>query len=68
MASCEKCWKDARGNMNLYCSLIATSRCTPEEQAGRGATECPKCGRMTVHQIVNVCMVPECDYREEEHP
>lgn len=66
MASCEKCWEDAGGNATRYSHLIATRRCTPEEQAGRRAMECPKCGRRTVHQIVNVCMVPECDYREEE--
>ena len=68
MASCERCWELSGGNADRYAELIKVNKCTPEEQAGREASKCPKCGRMTVHQLVNVCMVPECDYREPEEP
>ncbi len=69
MASCERCWREAGGNPALYQELIARRNCTPEEQAGRGAGECPVCGRRTIHQYVHVCMNPQCpEYqrREEE--
>ncbi len=58
MSACEKCWKDA----HLYAGLSVTDEyqrlinerkdnpCTPEEQAGDDAKECPSCKRMTVHQ------------------
>ncbi|MBE3040299.1 MAG: hypothetical protein IMZ62_15995 [Chloroflexi bacterium] len=68
MASCENCWEEAGGSPTRYAELIKIRKCTPEEQAGRDARQCPKCGRKTLHQIVNVCMVPECDYREVEKP
>lgn len=64
MASCEKCWADAgweamaRGcdKVDAYRRLVAERECTPEEQAGAGATECKACGRQTVHQHAGICM------------
>jgi len=60
MPSCEKCWEDAFGNPEKYRELIEERKndpCTPEEQAGEDATECPKCKRKTVHQYAKICMV-----------
>ena len=68
MPSCEKCWNDAHSRMRAtgkdqaecYRELLEERKdnpCTPEEQAGEGATECPKCKRMTVHQYAHVCMI-----------
>lgn len=79
MASCERCWADANGNGGYgyyraggrveYADLVkirngVTEReCTPEEQAGPGATECPKCYRKTMHQICrDTCMNPACGF------
>jgi len=56
MVSCEKCWRDAGGNPDEYQRLIKSRTCTPEEQAGLDATECPKCKRMAVHESVGFCM------------
>ena len=54
MSACEKCWRDAQGPYKdvreEYQRLIAERSCTPEEQAGEDATQCPKCSRMTLHQ------------------
>ena len=60
MPSCEKCWEDACGNAEKYLQLIEERKddpCTPEEQAGRDATKCTKCGRKTVHQYAKICVV-----------
>lgn len=61
MASCEKCWRDAHGDPDLYGELIAMRsgelQCTPEQQAGGvEATICGYCGRKAVHMICMVCM------------
>ena len=61
MPSCEKCWRDAGGNPEEYWRLIKFREeyniiCPPGEQAGEGATACPKCGRKAVHQYADVCM------------
>ena len=59
MASCEKCWEDANGDPKRYAELVVERlviHCTPEQQAGRGATLCPVCNRKTLHQICGVCM------------
>jgi hypothetical protein len=61
MASCERCWSEAGGNVERYMRMVETRDalghpCTPEEQAGPYAEECPKCGRKTVHQLCRVCM------------
>ncbi len=63
MASCEKCWRDADGDVDRYHRLIKARigrACTAEEQAGDAATECNECGRRTVHQYARVCMA--CGY------
>lgn len=67
MSDCEKCWSDAhlRDPHNVtakYNELIDERRsnpCTPEQQAGPNAKECPACGRLTLHQNTNECM--NCD-------
>lgn len=59
MSACEKCWRDAhRGEQfsvaDEYHRLMKERHddpCTPEEQAGPDARECPSCLRMTLHQI-----------------
>jgi len=65
MVSCEKCWRDAhRGGpcedvAKQYAELIEERKdtpCTPEEQAGEDATECPTCGRRVRHQHTGQCM------------
>ena len=65
MASCEKCWRDANrdpyGNVaDEYDRLLherAARPCTPEQQAGDDATECPRCERRTMHQYAKVCTI-----------
>lgn len=73
MASCEKCWNDSfsrsyehpyKGQTEHYHDLINERKdnpCTPEEQAGDDAKECPKCKRKTVHQHAKVCTI--CGYK-----
>ena len=52
MSACEKCWSDSRLGSDYYRLLDERKEhpCTPEEQAGPGAGQCPWCGRMTLHQ------------------
>lgn len=57
MSACEKCWADAGGNADSYSRLIVDRNvigrpplCSPEDQAGPDATECPECHRLTLHQ------------------
>lgn len=52
MSSCEKCWADSTSAAH-YHSLLKEREpnpCTPEEQAGPDAGECPACKRRTLHQ------------------
>lgn len=59
MSSCEKCWRDAGGDPHRYADLLARRAeepCTPEEQAGPDATECPSCKRRVLHQYTGECM------------
>jgi len=50
MASCEKCWKESNGDIDLYHELLKTNQCTPEEQAGgKEAGFCKICARKTIH-------------------
>jgi hypothetical protein len=68
MSSCEKCWTDAgfraasrqTSKAEEYEALMDERRdtpCTPEEQAGPEATECPRCQRRTVHQYAKQCTI-----------
>jgi hypothetical protein len=58
MSACEKCWSDAHRGPQFsvaeeYWRLLGERLehpCTPEQQAGPGALECPTCGRKTLHQ------------------
>jgi hypothetical protein len=66
MTVCEKCWRDSEYasafvESDAYLQLMlardaAGETCTPHEQAGPDATECPRCHRMTVHQYARICM------------
>lgn len=62
MSTCEQCWRDAYDphrrvtNTNRYHELVRSRSCTPEEQAGRDATECDRCHRRTRHQQTGECM------------
>ena len=64
MPSCEKCWSDSHGpfaGRGDYARLLAKRdalghTCTPEQQAGPDATECPRCHRMAAHQLCRVCV------------
>ena len=72
MASCEKCWRDAGGDPREYAVLVEMRNrtgfeCTPEEQAGCDAYECPACHRNTMHMICRVCMSSSCGYRDFKH-
>ena len=72
MASCEKCWKDAKGDPERYRELMdertgTDQECTPEEQAGgEYAGLCPQCNRKTVHCVVERCVNPVCVESEFE--
>lgn len=54
MSACEKCWLDAGGSSSAYQHLIEIrglmNPCTPEQQAGIDAKQCPTCKRFTLHQ------------------
>lgn len=53
MSACEKCWVDSKLLGTNYIELVESKKdnpCTPEQQAGPDAKQCPKCGRMTLHQ------------------
>lgn len=64
MPACEKCWSDAHAEawssqgdkVEIYHRMIDERDCTPEEQAGRDATKCTACDRITVHPYVKCCM------------
>lgn len=56
MASCEKCWSESTSVEDYY-ELIKTNKCTPEEEAGTDAEDCPKCKRKTIHQIIKKCVL-----------
>ena len=60
MSACEKCWTDAGGDAGKYASLLAEREaagtvCSPEQQAGRDATDCPGCGRRAIHRYTGEC-------------
>lgn len=68
MSTCEKCWKDSRLEEN-YAEVLksrAANPCTPEQQAGEHARECPWCGRMTLHQHTGEPMC-RCPRSPREH-
>jgi len=59
VSSCEKCWRES-GSAENYNALLESRQdhpCTPEEQAGPDASECPLCNRMVLHQHTGECMV-----------
>jgi hypothetical protein len=64
MPGCEKCWRDAQSpfcdEAEEYARLIKerdkSGVCSPEEQAGEHASDCPKCTRKTLHQHCGICM------------
>lgn len=59
MSCCEKCWSDAGNRYKAYARILDERKdnpCTPEQQAGPDATECPRCKRRTCHQYTNECM------------
>ena len=73
MASCEKCWSDAymlmlssplKSQAEHYGDLVKERNCTPEQQAGEDANECPKCKRKTIHQIIGICII--CGYKPKK--
>jgi len=59
MSACEKCWSDAHRGPQVsvadeYRRLLEERRdnpCTPEQQAGPEAGECPECHERTLHQV-----------------
>lgn len=56
MSACEKCWADAYqggsgSQAERYQELVRERNCTPEQQAGQDAGECPTCKRKTLHQF-----------------
>jgi ribosomal protein L37E len=68
MASCEKCWNDARKRAltipsrktveEHYQDVLkerALTPCTPEERAGNNAFFCPNCERKTIHPATKRC-------------
>lgn len=69
MPSCEKCWRDARGDSHEYIALLESrnesgNECTPEQQAGDGAETCKQCGRDAMHIHCDVCMA--CGWKSED--
>lgn len=63
MSACEKCWADAHGKAARYRVLLEKRTCTPEEQAGPDAKQCPTCKRMTLHQYTGEAMC-HCPFNE----
>ncbi len=65
MAACERCWNRAYspfgGQIARYHELLKFHTCTPEEQAGPNAQECPVCRRKSVHQFAKVCVICHWD-------
>lgn len=68
MSACEKCWNDSRSmeapDGLAYARLLferSVAPCTPEDQAGPGAGQCPICQRMTLHQWTGeaMCKCPQ---------
>ena len=61
MPTCERCWSRAftfyKSQVEQYERLVTECNCTPEEQAGLDARECPLCHRYTVHQYAHTCVV-----------
>jgi len=64
MSACERCWSEAQTNedpsaryLQLVRSRTGERTCSPEEQAGSDAEECPDCKRMTRHQHTGECML-----------
>lgn len=76
MSACEKCWRDAHRGPQFsvaeeYARLMEERRdhpCTPEQQAGPDADQCPLCGRMTLHQYTRepMCGCESPDAAREE--
>lgn len=78
MSACERCWTDAymrtmsepgTDQATHYAALVAEragNPCSPEDQAGPGATECTACGRQTRHQYTGQCMA--CGYDPPSAP
>jgi hypothetical protein len=65
MSACERCWSSAQsaGDPSAeYTRLLKMSDCTPEEQAGPDARECPVCHRKTLHQYTRE---PMCGCADE---
>jgi len=67
--ACMKCWKECGQDQDKYDKMMAAKRtqgpvafCTPEEQAGPEAGQCPWCGHQTIHEKCGVCMNPDCRY------
>ena len=64
MASCERCWEASHfvareagiEQSEAYRQLVLQNDCTPEQQAGLCARECPTCGTKTVHQHTGQCI------------
>lgn len=59
MSACERCWRDAGGDPDGYHELLEARKvnpCTPEQQAGPGATKCPTCERAVLHTYTKECM------------
>jgi hypothetical protein len=55
MSCCEKCYADSMATGRRYMDLMNEREargevCTPEQQAGLNAGQCPACKRMTLHQ------------------
>ena len=64
MVSCERCWEQSQGvadQAEEYRRLVLVNNCTPEQQAGTAAMECPECRTRTVHQHTRQCIA--CGYR-----
>ena len=70
MVSCERCLEMAQiaahesglEQIEEYRRLVLINDCTPEQQAGRYATLCPKCEAKTVHQYTHQCIA--CGWKE----
>jgi hypothetical protein len=66
MSVCERCWSDAAGDVAHYEALLDARRsqpCSPEQQAGPNAAQCPGCGSQTIHQHTGepMCGCPAVD-------
>lgn len=63
MPTCERCWSMSGGDATRYRELLTQEKCTLQQQAGPGRTECPVCKEDACHQHTGQCLA--CGYESK---